>query len=64
MAEGYTVRVHFIDDSTRIVPIKPGSLQRVGEEGAARYRPGRWARGPDLQPCGMGLFVEGANDHE
>lgn len=36
MAEEYTVRVHFIDDSTRVAMIKPGSLQHVGEEGARR----------------------------
>jgi hypothetical protein len=36
IAEEYTVRVHFIDDSKRVVPIKPGSLQDVGEEGARR----------------------------
>jgi hypothetical protein len=36
MAEDFTVRVHFIDETERIVPIKPGSLQAVGEEGARR----------------------------
>ena len=34
MAKDYTVRVHFIDDSTRIVPAK--DIQYVGEEGARR----------------------------
>ncbi len=32
--EEYTVRVHFIDDSERIVPAK--DIQHVGEEGARR----------------------------